>query len=155
GQYSVPDVPTVPVRLAGIDALAQLDTGFNDTVHAHSININQALVTAVLNANSSALVRDSSLDLTLSTCVGVSEPVEGYRLGAGTTFDFVTPDGGVARAEHDALIFAKNTPMAAKVCGGIGTWTVPAAQVAGSFYVDDQVIVFDAISSRVWVPRAP
>ncbi|MFT3836566.1 MAG: hypothetical protein QM723_06185 [Myxococcaceae bacterium] len=153
GQYTVPDVPTVPVRLAGIDALAQLDTGFNDVVHRHSINVNQALVNAVLSAHPNALLRDSSLDLTLSTCVGASEPVQAYRLAPGSSFDFVMPDGGAARSSADALIYAKDTPMAAKVCGGIGTWTVPAAQVAGSFYDDDQVVVFDPIRSRVWIPR--
>jgi hypothetical protein len=38
-------------------------------------------------------------------------------------------------------------------CGGIETWTVPAAQMGASFLVDAQAVVFDPISSRVWLPK--
>jgi hypothetical protein len=69
------------------------------------------------------------------------------------TFAFVGLDGGTAHAETDAVLFAKNTPPAARVCGGIGTWSVPAAQVAASFYVADGLVVFDPLASQVWIPR--
>ena len=36
-------------------------------------------------------------------------------------------------------------------CGGIGTWTTPAAQIGASFFADVGVLVFDPFSSRVWI----
>lgn len=152
--YTVPDVPTVKVRVGGVDAIAQLDTGFDDDVDHHSVNINQAFLMAIQAQNPGAITRDASLDLQLSTCVvGTSETVQGYRLAAGSSFEFVADSGGAVRSVSDAILFAKNTPSAAQVCGGIGTWTVPAAQVAQSFYVDARAVVFDPIASRVWMPQ--
>src|SRR5206468_2777677 len=43
----LPNVPTVPVRIGTVDAIAQLDTGFDDAVHRHSVNINTAFFSAV------------------------------------------------------------------------------------------------------------
>jgi hypothetical protein len=45
----------------------------------------------------------------------------------------------------------KRTPSAARSCGGIGTWTAPAAQLAASFFVELGVVVFDPFGSRVFV----
>ncbi len=148
----VPNVPTVPVKIAGVTAIAQLDTGFADTVVAHSVNINTAFFDAIQLASPAALVRHAAADLTLSTCAGVSEPVEAYHLAAGSSFAMIDEGGAPARAAADATIFVKRTPAAAKVCGGIGTWTSPAAQVAASFFVDAGALVFDPFASRVWVP---
>ena len=50
------------------------------------------------------------------------------------------------------MIFVKHTPQAAKVCGGIGTWTVPAAQIGTSFFIDAAAVVFDPPRHRVWLP---
>jgi hypothetical protein len=150
-QDHVPNVPTVPVRIAGVTALAQLDTGFDDNIVPSSVNVNQAFIGELIDGG--AVQRDSAHDLSLSTCVGVSEPVQAYRLAPGVSFDFVGVDGGTARAEATAVLFAKNTPPAARVCGGIGTWSVPAAQVAASFYVVAGHMVFDPVASQVWIPR--
>jgi hypothetical protein len=151
--YTVPNVPTVPVAIAGVDAVAQLDTGFDDSVTPFSVNINQAFYNAVVAANPNALVRDTSLDTTLTTCIsGVSEPVQGYRLASGVGFGFVQTSGAVARSYPQAAIFEKLTPAAAATCGGIGPWTVPAAQVAASFYNDMKTLVFDPFGSLVWMP---
>jgi hypothetical protein len=151
---SVPNVPTVPVQIAGAAAVAQLDTGFDDDVTPFSVNINKAFYNAVVAANSSALVRDSSLDESLTTCVeGVSEPVKGYRLASGTTFDFVGAGSVAARSYAQAVIFVKETPASAQSCGGIGTWSAAAAQVAASFYVDMKTIVLDPFNAKVWVPK--
>jgi len=151
---TVPDIPTVPVSVGGANALAQLDTGFDDDLTPFSVDINQAFYEEITAAAPSALVRDTSLDTTLSTCVsGVSQPVTGYRLAPSTTFDFLTDGGAVARSYATAAIFVKSTPAAAQVCGGIGTWTVPAAQVAASYYNEMQIVLFDPYSSRVWIPQ--
>ncbi len=151
---TVADVPTVPVTLAGVSGLAQLDTGFDDSVTPFSVNVNQAMYDAIAAANPTALARDTTLDETLTTCVvGVSEPVTGYRLAAGATFDFVPTTGGVARSYAKAAIYVKHTPAAAQVCGGVGAWTVPAAQVGASFYVDMKAVVFDPFAAKVWMPK--
>jgi hypothetical protein len=151
---SVPNVPTVSVSVAGAKALAQLDTGFDDDVTPFSVNINPAFLAEINAANPSALVRDASLDATLTTCVeGVDESVEAYRLATGTTFDFVADGGTVARSYASAVLFVKNTPASAASCGGIGTWSVPAAQVAASYYNDLKVIAFDPYGARVWIPK--
>jgi hypothetical protein len=151
---SVPNVPTVPVGVAGATAVAQLDTGFDDGVTPYSVNINQAFYAAIVAARPGALVRDAALDETLSTCVsGVTESAEAYRLAGGTTFDFVEPSGGAARSYSQAVLFVKGDPSAASSCGGIGTWDVPAAQVGASFYVGMGSLVFDPYGATVWVPR--
>jgi hypothetical protein len=146
---SVPNVPTVPVRIAGVSAVAQLDTGFDDSLVRFSVNVNPAFRDAVLAADAGALVRDASHDLTLSTCTGGSESVQAYKLGTGRAFDFVESSGAAARTYPSATIFVKTSSP--KACGGIGTWTVPAAQVAASFFVDMGTMIFDPYSSRVWV----
>jgi hypothetical protein len=150
---TVPDVPTVPIQIAGVSAVAQLDTGFDDSVTKFSLNINEAFFLAIQAQSPTALVRDSSLDETLSTCVnGVGELVEGYRLAAGAALGFVAQAGTMARSYPNAVIFVKETPDAAQNCGGIGTWTVPAAQVGASYYVDMGVLAFDPYHETVWVP---
>jgi hypothetical protein len=147
----VPNVPTVPVRVAGVTAIAQLDTGFADVQIPHSVNINAAFFDAIRAASPDALVRDATSDLSLTTCAGVAESVEAWRLSPGTSFELVDESGAAARAEPAAVLFVKRTPAAALRCGGIGTWTAPAAQVATSFYVDAGVVVFDPFAARVWI----
>ena len=151
GSGHVPDVPTVPVRIGGASAIAQLDTGFDDALVHFSINVNGAFYSAIVAADPGALVRDSAHDLTLSTCTGASESVQAYKLASGRAFELVDGAGAAVRKTPDATVFVKTSSP--KACGGIGTWTVPAAQVAASFFVDLGTMVFDPYSSRVWVPR--
>jgi hypothetical protein len=132
-------VPTVPVRVGGTGAIAQLDTGFADSLVRHSVNVNVALFDTIPK---SALARDASLDAQLTTCAGVAEAVEAYRLAS---FELGK------HAWTDAVLFVKRTPPAAQKCGGIGTWTTPAAQIGASFFVDIGVLVFDPFSKRVWI----
>jgi hypothetical protein len=151
---AVPNVPTVPVAVAGASAVAQLDTGFDDAVTPFSVNINRAFYAAIVAAEPGALVRDASKDESLTTCVdGVSEPVLAYRLAAGVTFDLEGTSGVAARSYTQAVLFVKDTPAAAASCGGIGTWTAPAAQVGASFYVAMGTLVLDPYGATVWVPR--
>jgi hypothetical protein len=151
---SVPNVPTVAVSVAGANAVAQLDTGFDDDVTPFSVNINPAFLVAIQSASTSAVVREPSLDSTLTTCVsGVDETLEAYRLASGTTFDFVADGGTTARSYASTVLFVKNTPSSAASCGGIGTWTVPAAQVGASYYNDMKVLVFDPYGAKVWIPK--
>jgi len=149
----VPDVPTVPVRVGGARAVAQLDPGFDDALVPSSVNVNAAFHRAIVASDPGALMRDAARDLSLTTCVvGVAEPVEAYRLAPGRALEFIDEGDAVARRYPGATIFVKRTPPAARGCGGIGTWTAPAAQVAASFFVDMGAIAFDPFASRVWVP---
>ncbi len=152
--FTVPNVPTVPVAIAGVDALAQLDTGYEDRLVPHSININDALYAKITAKDPTILDRDTARDVFATTCVpGYSEPLRAYRLKAGATIDFVAEGGTVARSESTAEIYVKSRSDQTRPCGGISTWTAPAAQIGSSFYEDAQVIVFDPIGSRVWVPK--
>jgi hypothetical protein len=151
--YTVPNVPTVKVRVAGVEALAQFDTGFDDNLVRHSININEAYFQALLAQAPTALVRDVALDQFISTCVGLTENAEGYRLAAGQSAAFVSETGALLRSQPNAVLFVKHTPAAARICGGIGTWNVPAAQIAGSYFVEASAVIFDPVRQRVWLPR--
>jgi hypothetical protein len=147
----VPNVPTVPVRIGGASAVAQLDTGFDDALVHFSINVNQAFYAAIVASDPGALVADPAHDLSLTTCAGVAEAVKAYSLGAGRALALVGAAGVAVRSYPTATVFVKNTPAAAHACGGIGTWTAPAAQMAASFFVDMGNLVVDPYSATVWV----
>jgi hypothetical protein len=151
GSATVPNVPTVPVRIGGVSALAQLDTGFSDKVLPFSINVNEAMLAAIQAKDPALLVRDASRDQSLTTCAGVAEAVDAYRLAPAASVELVTESGAAARAWSQAVLFVKHTPSAAIRCGGIGTWSVPAAQMAASFFIDTKTMIFDPFTSRVWV----
>jgi hypothetical protein len=152
--YVVPNVPTVPITIAGVAALAQLDTGYDDRITRHSININQAML-ALLQAQSPVkITRKVTKDLYLTTCVpGLSQRGEAWALEPGVEVNFVGEGASVARHDTGNLLFVKVVLPEADRCGGIETWTVPAAQMGASFLVDAQAVVFDPISSRVWLPK--
>lgn len=152
--FTVANVPTVPVSIAGIDALAQLDTGYEDRLVPYSINVNEALFAKIFEKDDKLLERDAINDIYVTTCVpGYSEPIYAYRLAPGQSVDFIAEGGGVARKQATAEIYLKKGGEQTKSCGGIATWTVPAAQIGSSFYVDAQALVFDPVASRVWVPK--
>jgi hypothetical protein len=150
---SVPNVPTVPLRISGVTALAQLDTGFDDSLTPFSVNVNQPFLDAVEAAAPGALVRNAAKDLTLTTCAGVNESVLAYDLAGGTAVELVAESGAVARSYSMATVFLKKPSAATAVCGGIGTWTAPAAQIGAAFFADAGTVVFDPFVSRVWWPR--
>ena len=152
--FVVPNVPTVPVTIGGVAALTQLDTGYDDRVLRHSMNINTALLNALLLKDRAMLTRSPEDDLFLTTCVpGLSQKAEAYRLRDGTPVDFLVQEGGqVGRRDEGNVVFVKD-PTGAERCGGIDTWTVPAAQLGASFLVDAFAVVFDPLTSRVWLPK--
>ncbi|MDI1480816.1 hypothetical protein [Polyangium sp. y55x31] len=145
-----PRIPTVPIRIGKAAAVAQLDTGFDDSQYRHSVNINKAYYDALVTSGVVLSAIQGSAAV-LSTCVkGVSEKTSAYKLPPGTVFEIVGIDGRAALAASDAVLHLKETPEAAKSCGGVSTWTIPAAQVGASFYVDARRMVFDPYKSRVW-----
>lgn len=149
GSPACPNVPAVPIRIGPVEAVAQLDTGYDDGAQPLSVNINVALFDALRRAGIRLQPRPE-ISLQLTTCQpGVSEPVDAWRLPPGMALGFVGPSGRVVRSEAGVTLFVKRTPPAARVCGGIGTWPQPAAQLGASFFAGGTLIV-DPFSARVW-----
>jgi hypothetical protein len=143
-----PNIPTIPVRIGRSLAVAQIDTGYDDGRFAPSVNINRAWL-AQLNAAGIHPQRWPQADLSLSTCAGVPEPVQAYRLPQGQALELVGSHGGAVRRLEGVTLFLKDTPPAARRCGGIGTWDQPAAQLGASI-VNDGTLVVDPFAQRVW-----
>ncbi|MFO0744251.1 MAG: hypothetical protein U1F43_01065 [Myxococcota bacterium] len=107
----VPNVLAVPVRVGRAVAPAQLDTGYDDRVVSPAMNVNRAFFDAI--GADVALVPAPELDVVLSTCTGVAEPVSAWRLPAGAAVELVGMDGNAVRREPGAVIYLKETPAAA------------------------------------------
>jgi hypothetical protein len=106
-----PNIPTIPLRIGPLTAVAQVDTGYSDTTYPPSLNINRALFEQ-LRRSGVILRPDPSADQALSTCVaGEQEQVRAYR------------------------------PPAIARCGGIGTWSEAAGQLGASFVNDGTLVV--------------
>lgn len=145
-----PNIPTVPVKIGKATAVAQIDPGYDDHLYRHSVNINQAFFKAIRETGIE-LEENPSANFSLSTCVsGVLEEVRAYRLPPKTSFSITGVDGNPIVLYSDVNIFLKEIPVAAKSCGGIGTWTIPAAQLGASFLVDAKKVIFDPFAEKVW-----
>jgi hypothetical protein len=137
------------VRIGSVLAVAQVDTGYADSQSPPSMNINQALLQK-LQAAGVALQAVEGPSLQLTTCVrGQSEAVKRYRLAGDTTVDLVGEGDQAVRRLNGVTLFVKNSPAAVRVCGGIGTWSQPAAQLGASF-VNDGTLVVDPVGQRLW-----
>jgi hypothetical protein len=148
-QRPCPNIPTIPVRIGPVQAVAQVDTGYADTAHPPSLNINQALFEQ-LRRRGVQLRPEPAADQTLSTCViGQSEQVRAFRLPPGAAVELLGSDGRAVRRLAGVTLFLKHSPAAVAGCGGIGTWSQPAAQLGASF-VNDGTLVVDPLSQRLW-----
>jgi len=145
------NVPTLPLRIGPVQAVAQLDTGYDDSRQAPAININTALFDALRQAGV-ALTPRPDIALQLSTCVpGVFEAVEAWQPAPGTALGLVDEQGALLpKGARQVTLFVKRTPAQAAVCGGIGTWARPAAQLGASFVAGGALVV-DPYSARVWM----
>ena len=144
-----PNIPTIPLRIGSVGAVAQVDTGYADGLRPPSMNINRAFLQRLERAGM-PLIREPSADLTLSSCVrGEVERVLAYRLAAGRAVELVGSEGGAVRRLPGVTLFLKDSPDAIQSCGGIGTWSEPAAQLGASF-VNDGTLVVDPFSQRLW-----
>jgi hypothetical protein len=147
-----PNIPSIPVRIGSSMAVAQVDTGYDDGLHSPSLNINRAWFNQL--TRSVRLEPHPEANLTLSTCAGVSEQVLAYRLPPGKAVELVGSDGSAVRRLQGVTLFLKDTPPAARRCGGIGTWDHAAAQLGASF-VNDGTLVVDPFSQRLWFRPGP
>ncbi len=145
-----PNIPTIPIRIGGVAAVAQIDTGYDDGLHPPSLNINPAFLRR-LQAAGVPLRPLPGASLSLSTCVpGVRERVTAYGLAPPLTVDFLGLAGRPVRSEPGVTLFVKETPPAARRCGGIGTWSRPAGQLGASFFASQDALIIDPFRQRVW-----
>jgi len=141
-ERKLPNVPIVFVRLGEIRTWAQIDTGYEDLVYAHSVDFNQAFFEQLINSN----VKLNHIgDIQVSTCEG-GETRQVYTSN-GVPLVIETDQGTpVLRARAFYLILKPPNG-----CGGIAALATPAAQLGASFLRAFGTVVFDPTSETVWV----
>ena len=138
----LPNVPVVFVRLGEVRAFAQIDTGYEDAIYAHSVDINQALFERLVQ---SGIKLDKAGDVDVWTCDGRERrpryAVKNRALG-------IEDDQSRPIAQTDDFHLIVKPPDA---CGGIADMIEPAAQLGASFLGLFRTIVFDPKNATVWV----
>lgn len=151
------NIPTVAAKIAGVQALATIDSEQNDAT-TPSIIVNAPLLTAL--QESGHVRRAAERDTTLPICLSTDEkyPYEAYELTDGAGLELVG-DGRTVTVHYPSAItlFAfsgASFPSNDDFCQNaqVETWTVPAARLQGSFVSAVGVLVVDAAASRLWVP---
>lgn len=138
-----PNVPVLPIAIAGIRVNAQIDSGYDDTITPHSIDINEPLL-ARLKVAGVDLV--PAPDMRIATCSGVemrqvyTAPEAAVQLGVSAS---APPVRTVKRFR--LLVKPRNG------CGGIAESPEPAAQLGASFLKTLSPIVIDGKAETVWV----
>ena len=137
-----PNVPVLFLRLGEVHTWAQIDTGYDDTVYTHSVDINEALYKRLVD---NGIKLERLAGISVSTCEGRESrnvyTVKGRSLVIET--DQAKP---IKRTETFHLIL-----KSADGCGGIGAMTTPAAQLGASFLQLFGTVVFDPRSGIVWL----
>jgi hypothetical protein len=138
----LPNVPIVFLRLGATRVWAQIDTGYDDALYPHSVDINQALYGRLIEDG--MRLRHVS-DLAVSTCEGrETRPV--YALMDVPLIVETDQAQPIVRTQNFYL-----TLKEANGCGGIGAMSEPAAQLGASFLQLFRTIVFDPKSNAVWL----
>jgi hypothetical protein len=140
----LPNVPVVFLRVGKVVAWAQIDTGYDDRVYSHSVDINQALYDRLIQ---NGVELDPLKDLTVWTCDGPEKrrvfSVKGLPL-------VVENEQAEPIVETGLFHLILKSPDR---CGGIGAMTTPAAQLGASFLALFGTVVFDPKSQTVWLSR--
>jgi hypothetical protein len=140
GKY--PNVPVVFLSLGEVHIWAQIDTGYDDAVYAHSVDINEALFQRL---TTQGMTLDHLADINVSTCEG-SESRHVYTV-KDLSLVIETDDSiPIMRVGTFYLILKP-----ANGCGGIGTMSIPAAQLGASFLQTFGTTVFDPQFGTVWL----
>jgi hypothetical protein len=141
-QSGLPNVPVLFLRLGGVRVWAQIDTGYEDFVYTHSVDINQALFDRLVG---SGIKLDRINDIDIWTCDGREHrPV--YRVKDRPLA--VENENGKQIAETENFHLVVKPPNA---CGGIADLTEPAAQLGASFLGLFTAVVFDPRNATVWL----
>jgi hypothetical protein len=140
----LPNVPVVFLRVGKVAAWAQIDTGYDDRVYSHSVDINQALYDRLIQ---SGVELDPLKDLTVWTCEGPERrrvfSVKGLPL-------VVENEQAQPIVEIGTFHLIVKNPNR---CGGIGAMSTPAAQLGASFLALFGTVIFDPKSQTVWLGR--
>ncbi|MDR3435841.1 hypothetical protein, partial [Telmatospirillum sp.] len=137
----LPNVPIVFLRLGATRVWAQIDTGYDDAIYPHSVDINQALYERLIK-DGMRLRRVS--EMTVSTCEGrETRPVYAVDNSLAVETDQSEP---IVRTVNFHLVLKQ-----ANGCGGIGAMSEPAAQLGASYLRLFRAIVFDPKSKTVWL----
>ncbi len=141
----LPNVPVVFVRLGEVGAFAQIDTGYEDAVYAHSVDINQALFERLV---ASGIKLDKAGEIDVWTCDGRERrpryTVEDHLLG-------IEDEQSRPIVQTDVFHLVVKPPNS---CGGIADMAEPAAQLGASFLQLFDAIVFDPKNATVWLGAA-
>ena len=146
GGSGLPNVPVVFLRLGDIRVWAQIDTGYEDFVYSHSVDINQALFDRLVG---SGVKLDRINDIDIWTCDGREHrPV--YRI-KGRPMTVENERGKEILETEDFHLVVK----AANACGGIADMKEPAAQLGASFLGLFGDVIFDPKNTTVWLGGGP
>ncbi len=137
-----PNVPVVFVSVGGVRAPAQIDTGYDDVVYTHSVDINQPLFDRLTRA-----ARRSPMSPT-----SMSQPARAPRTEASTGSQIARLRSKPTRARRSIRIDSFHLILKrANGCGGIAAMTTPAAQLGASFLEVFRTVVFDPGGQTVWL----
>jgi hypothetical protein len=136
-----PNVPVLRLRLAGVDLRAQLDTGYDDAVYPHSLDVNAA---AFARLKAAGLQMTETGSVRTVGC-GVAENRKVWRLEQ--------PVGLVDDAGRVVRVFpaVHLTVNGSRQCGGIAVLDEPAGMLGASFLHTLGRIVFDPWNEAVWI----
>jgi hypothetical protein len=137
-----PNVPVVFLRLGEVRTWAQIDTGYDDVVYEHSIDINEALFQRLVTEG---MTLDHLANINVSTCEGV-ESRHVYTVKDRSILIETDDSTPIMRIGTFYLILKP-----ANGCGGIGAMSIPAAQLGASFLRTFRTIVFDPQLGTVWL----
>ena len=146
GKAGLPNVPVIFLRLGDVRVWAQIDTGYEDFVYSHSIDINQALFDRLVG---SGVKLDRINDIDIWTCDGREHrPV--YRI-KGRPMTIENESGKEILETEDFHLVVKS----ANACGGIADMKEPAAQLGASFLGLFGDVIFDPKNTTVWLGGGP
>jgi hypothetical protein len=140
----LPNVPVVFLRLGDVRVWAQIDTGYEDFVYSHSVDINQALFDRLVGSGVSL---DRVNDIDIWTCDGREHrPV--YRVERlPLTIEDQQGNKIVETGDFHLVVKPANS------CGGIADMKEPAAQLGASFLNLFGAVIFDPKNTTVWLGR--
>lgn len=144
GDGAAPNVPVVRISIAGVDAPAQLDSGYDDALLKHSIDINTAFEHR-LRASGVRLRRVREVDV--ATCSGVEKRQVLSAPGVALQIGGAKANAIRSIRRYHLLLKPKNG------CGGIADVSTPAAQLGASFLRTLSPLVIDGKAAKVWVKK--
>ena len=137
-----PNVPVVFLRLGELRTWAQIDTGYDDVVYGHSVDINQAFFEQLIK---SKIEFEHVADIRIYTCEG-HETRQVYTVNNLSLV--IETDQGAPLVRTETFHLILKPPNS---CGGIAAMTEPAGQLGASFLRTFGTVVFDSKTETVWM----